>query len=68
MKAIEVLVNHPEVNGNQSKAAAILGKKPQNVWFWINNENGVDMPVGLIPKAAQALGLSPLEFCAKVFE
>jgi hypothetical protein len=68
MKAIKVLVNHPSINGNQSKAAEILGRKPQNVWFWINNDTGVDMPISLLPKAAEAIGMKPSELIALVFE
>jgi hypothetical protein len=68
MKAINVFVNHPIINGNQSKAARVLGTKQANVHFWLNHKKGTDMPLSLLPKAAEALGMKPSEFIAQVFE
>lgn len=54
MKAIEKFLIH--FNGNQSKAAASLGKKQQNVWHWLNKS---DMPLEYVPKAAEIMGKRP---------
>jgi hypothetical protein len=68
MKAIEVFLNHHLIGGNQSKAARELGITQPNVHFWLNHEGATDMPLHLIPRAAESLGLKPLEFMALVFE
>lgn len=68
MKAIEVFLNHKLIGGNQSKAARELGTSQPNVRFWLMHEGERDMPLSLVPKAAQALGMKPSEFIAQVFD
>jgi DNA-binding transcriptional regulator YdaS (Cro superfamily) len=67
MKAIEVLLNHENIKGNQSTAARILGTSQANVSYWSNHKGDLDMPIHMIPKAAQAIGLRPSQFIALVF-
>lgn len=54
-RAIELFLEH--FDGNQSKAAAALEKKQQAVWSWINITK--DMPLELVPKAAEIMGKTP---------
>ena len=63
MKAIEIFVQH--FGGNQSKAAAAIGKKQGHVWHWLNK--GADMPLELVPKAARLIGKSPSELRPDIF-
>ena len=67
MKAIEVLLNHDLIKGNQSTAARILGTSQANVSYWMNHKGDLDMPIYMIPKAAEAIGLRPSQFIALVF-
>lgn len=60
MKAIEKLLSSNKVNGNQSLAARLIGKKQQNIWHWLNSNNPeCDIPAYLIPVAAKAIGVRP---------
>jgi hypothetical protein len=65
-KAIAIFLKH--FDGNQSAAARALGRKQQNVWYWLNNENGIDMPLELVPKAAKLMGTNPSSLRPDVFE
>ena len=67
MKAIELLLNHEAISGNQSIAATVLETSPQVVSYWKNHKGNLDMPIHMIPKAAQAIGLRPSQFIALVF-
>jgi hypothetical protein len=67
MKAIDVLLEHESIKGNQSVAAAILGTSAQAVSYWKNHKGDLDMPIHMIPKAANAIGLKPSQFIAIVF-
>lgn len=68
MKAIEFFLNHKLIGGSQTKAARELGTSQPNVRFWLMHEGKCDMPLAIVPKAAQALGMKPSEFIAQVFE
>jgi len=58
MKAIQKLLDHPSINGNQSKVARLVGKKQGHVWYWVNKE-GADIPLELVPTAANGIGEKP---------
>jgi hypothetical protein len=68
MRAIDIFLKHPIINGNGAKAARLLGVKQQTAWRWQNRKTKTDMPLHLVPKAADILGMKPSEFIALVFE
>ncbi len=63
-KAIEIFLEH--FGGNQSAAARAIGRKQQNVWYWLNND--IDMPLEITPKAAKLIGKTPHDLRPDVFE
>lgn len=67
MRAIDYFLNHLVVDGNCSKAARLLGKSQQDIWRWSKKKH-LDMPIQLLPKAAEVLNMKPSEFIAQVFE
>lgn len=68
MKAIHFFMSHPIVGKNQTKAAKMLNTKQQYVSYWNSESKKADMPIAMIPTAAEALGMKPSEFIAQVFE
>ncbi|MGZ8164102.1 MAG: hypothetical protein ACXW04_01180 [Methylobacter sp.] len=63
MKAIEIFLSH--YDGNQSKAARAIGTKQGNVWYWLKKS---DLPLELIPKAAELIGKKPKDLRPDIFK
>lgn len=61
-KSVSILVDH---FGSQTKAAKAIGKKQQNIWYWLNSN--IDMPLELVPVAAKAMGKHPSELRPDIF-
>lgn len=67
MKAIEIFLKHPKINGNGAEAARLIGKKQQDVWRWIKR-NKSDMPIEIVTKAAEIIGVHPNKLRPDVFK
>ena len=63
MRAIDKVLNH--FDHNQTKAAAALNVKQQNIWWWKNKSK--DMPLELIPKAAEVLRVPKSDLRPDIF-
>lgn len=69
MKAIQIFLNHPKIGNKQSYAARLLGVPQQYIYNWTKNKRmKKDMPIEIVPKAAEIIGVHPNKLRPDVFK